>query len=136
MSQQITSSSTRKAAARTPVADVKHRDRRASGNDRYLRDLRALACGAFEERGRRQPGLVAEHGAQVRGGGGGGGDGAGRPGGEPGGVGAAGARVVPGAGGYPAAAGDVAGDRGAPRLHRRAAGGGGDGGHDPSAAAG
>ena len=38
-------------------------------------------------------------------------------------MGAAGAGVVPGAGRYPAAAGDVAGDRGAPRLHRRAAGG-------------
>ena len=38
---------------------------------------------------------------------------------SPAGVGGAGAGVVPGAGGYAAAAGDVAGDRGAPGLHRR-----------------
>ena len=47
----------------------------------------------------------------------------------------AGAGVVPGAGGYAAAAGDVAGDRGAPGLHRGAAGGRGDDGHDSPAAA-
>jgi|GEM_PF-2130574 len=41
----------------------------------------------------------------------------------------------PGAGGYAAAAGDVAGDRGAPGLHRGADEGRGDGGHDSSAAA-
>ena len=42
----------------------------------------------------------------------------------------AGAGVVPRACGYPVAAGDVAGDRGAPGLHRGAAGGAGHGGHD------
>src|SRR6266852_2014794 len=47
--------------------------------DRYLRDLHALACGPVEERDRRQPGAVAEHGPQVRGRGGGRGPGAGRP---------------------------------------------------------
>src|ERR1022692_3534987 len=66
--------------------------------DRYLRDFRALACGPVEERGGREPGAVAEHGAQVRGSGGGCGDGAGRPGGERAAVGGAGARMVPGAG--------------------------------------
>src|SRR5260370_6287324 len=39
--------------------------------DRYLRDLRALACGPVEERDRREPGAVAGHRAQVRRGGGG-----------------------------------------------------------------
>ena len=48
----------------------------------------------------------------------------------------AGAGVVPGAGRYPAAAGDVAGDRRAPGLHRGSAGGQGHGGHDSPAAAG
>ena len=43
-----------------------------------------------------------------------------------GGVGGAGAGLVPGAGRHEAAAGDLAGDRGAPRLHRRAAQGRGD----------
>src|SRR5712691_1229947 len=66
--------------------------------DRYLRDFRALACGAVEERAGGEPGAVAEHGAQVRGRGGGRGDGTGRAGGESGGVGGAGAGGVPGAG--------------------------------------
>ena len=61
------------------------------------------------------------------------GSGAGRPGGVAGGVGPAGAGVVPGACRCAAAAGDVAGDRGAPGPHRRAAGRGGDDGHDSPA---
>src|ERR1039457_4548312 len=65
--------------------------------DRYLRDFRALACGAVEERGGGQPWAVAEHGAQVRGRGGGRRDGAGRGAGERAAVGGTGARVVPGA---------------------------------------
>src|SRR5450432_919894 len=81
---------------------------------RYLRDFCALACGPVEERDRGEPGAVAEHGPQVPGRGGDRGHDPGRPGGEPGAVGGAGARMVPGAGRYPAAAGDVAGDRGAP----------------------
>ena len=51
------------------------------------------------------------------------------------GVGGAGAGLVPAVGRYEAAAGDVAGDRGAPRLHRGPAQGRGDAGDDPSAAA-
>src|ERR1035437_2513507 len=66
--------------------------------DRYLRDFRALACGAVEERGGGQPWAVAEHGAQVRGRGGGRRDGAGRGAGERAAVGGTGTRMVPGAG--------------------------------------
>ena len=49
----------------------------------------------------------------------GGGHRPGRAGEERGGVAGAGPGLVPGAGGYAAAAGDLAGDRRAPRLHRR-----------------
>jgi hypothetical protein len=61
-----------------------------------------------------------------------------RPGGPPvreAQVAGVGGRVVPGAGGHEAAAGDLAGDRAASRVHRRSAGGRGDGGHSAPAAA-
>ena len=44
-----------------------------------------------------------------------------------------GGRVVPGVGRHPVAAGVLAGHRVPPRLHRRPAQGGGDGGDDPPA---
>jgi hypothetical protein len=51
-------------------------------------------AGRFDERDRRRPGGVAEHGPQVRGGGGGCRDDTGRAAGEAAAVGGAGARVV------------------------------------------
>ena len=55
-------------------------------------------------------------------------------GGAAAGVGGASRGVVPAGRGRPVAAGDVAGDRGAPRLHRGAVAGGGDGRDDQCAA--
>src|ERR1017187_7960199 len=66
--------------------------------DRYLGAFRALLCGPVEERAGGQPGAVAEHGAQVRGGGGGCRDRSGRAGRERGAVGGSCPGVVPGTG--------------------------------------
>ena len=117
------------------------RGRGADGEENFRRDRRdrdfgALGCGAVAERDVRLAGDGPEDDPEVPGAGGGGGVHARRR--------ARGARqewaelvagVVPAAGRHAAAAGDVAGYRGAPRLHRGAAEGRGDAGDDPPAAA-
>ena len=126
-------SRTRKVASRLGRgADGKENVRR----DRRDRDTRALACGQVAERDVRFAGGGPQDDPEVRRPGGRRGDHPGRPGEERGRVAGAGPGVVPGAGGHAAAAGDLAGDRRAPRLHRGADEGRGADVDDPPAAAG
>jgi hypothetical protein len=104
--------------------------------DRRDRDTGALACGQVAERDVAEPGRGPQDDPQVHRPGGGGGHRARRAGEGRGRVAGAGPGVVPGAVRHAAAAGDVAGDRSAPRLHRRAGEGRGADVDDPPAAAG
>jgi len=112
-------------------ADGKENVRR----DRRDRDFRALGCGAVAERDVRLAGDRPEDDPEVPGAGGGGGHHA-RQRAQRAGVGGPGPGVVPAAVGHAAAAGDVAGDRGAPGLHRGADEGRGVAGDNSPAAAG
>src|SRR6202034_4378966 len=113
-------------------ADGKENVRR----DRRRGDTGALACGPVAERDVAEPWGGPQDAAEVRRPGGGRRDRAGRPGEERGRVARAGPGVVPGAGRHEAAAGDLAGDRRAPRLHRGAAQGESADVDDPPAVAG
>src|SRR5581483_3931949 len=99
--------------------------RGADGKENVRRDRRdrgadALACGQVAAGNVAEPGRGPQDDPQVRRSRGGGRDHSGRGGEERGRVAGPGPGVVPGAGRYPAAAGDLARDRRAPRLHRGA----------------